>query len=177
MTNIAPIDPTTKVPRKRAAPSKSSPKKGKPPAQAATLPGQTDPRRAAALALCSKEDSQLNQGERAIVEGIRAVAAALMAHPALVEHGHLVGASIAGGSALPMLIQRFVAPTLAPSDGSGPTVDRRWLVIERLQAAVEPQRDFFWSDDAWPEKKRRGAQKASESATDVRQGSLFGGEQ
>jgi hypothetical protein len=173
---------------KAGSPAMPKPAKGKPAAKVggnvrkATRPTEkavaADPAQRAVVALCTKQDNELDASEERLVASVRAFAAAVMAHPALLDVGPAVGAAIAGGPALPMLIQRFVAPMLAtmpdPTNGEPVQVDLRWYLVDRLYAAQAPQPDSFWVLDVVQATGRSKATPVAPVPTiDPRQAALF----
>ena len=152
--------------------------KGSKPTSPTAKAVAADPAQRAVVALCTKQDHELDANEERLVASVRAFAAAVMAHPALLDAGPGVGAAIAGGPALPMLIQRFVAPMLAsmpdPTNGEPVQVDLRWYLVDRLYAAQAPQPDSFWVLDlVQPTGRSKAAPVAPVPAIDPRQAALF----
>ncbi|MGT2460212.1 hypothetical protein ACU4GI_46870 (plasmid) [Cupriavidus basilensis] len=139
----ATIPATTKRVRRKQAPEVET----NPPMQPATKIAE-DPAQRAVVALCAKQDHELDVHEERLVAGVRALAAAIMAHPALLDVGPGLGAAVAGGPALPMLIQRFVSPMLSSeldtSTGRPVEVDLRWRLMDQLLPAAERTAGYFW---------------------------------
>lgn len=173
---------------KAASPAMPKPAKRKPATEGggkvrkATRPTAkavaTDPAQRAVVALCTKQDHELDANEKRLVASVRAFAEAVMAHPALLDAGPGVGAAIAGGPALPMLIQRFVAPMLAsmpdPTNGEPVQVDLRWYLVDRLYAAQAPRPDSFWVLDIFQATGRSKATAVTPAPSiDPRQAALF----